>query len=445
MKNFFFICTTLLFTYGAFAQAPIVQVPEKISYQAVVRNVSNNLVSNQAVGMQISILQGSATGTVAYAETQTPTSNANGLVSIEIGGGTAVSGTMATINWASGLYFVKTEIDPVGGTNYTITGTSQLLSVPYALYAKTSGSSTPGPQGATGPIGPVGPAGTNGTNGIGYGGTSASAKTISLGSKTFAVQQGLAYIAGQRIRFVDQTNAANFLEGTITSYSATSMVVNIDNTGGSGTIANWNLTVGGNLGTGVPTGGTAGQVLAKVDGTNFNTAWVTPASGGGSTFPNVELHVVNTTRQTITSRAGGSASTQLNFTGGNNLNALLTGGNTWTGDNTFTVGATGAGWYQISLQITGTSADGTTANNIGILTYIDKNNAIGTTKTGALYRSGFSTYTADTEFKGGSSINVYLYLAAGDNLKFYGVSSSTTVDANTSSNGSTFLSIVRVK
>ena len=232
MKNLFIICAILLFTYGAFAQAPIVQVPEKISYQAVVRNASNNLVSNQAVGMQISILQGSSTGTAVYAETQTPTSNANGLVSIEIGGGTVVSGTMATINWANGPYFVKTEIDPAGGTAYTITGTSQLLSVPYALYAKTSGSSTPGPQGATGPQGPAGAAGATGPIG----------------------PQGQIGPIGPQ--------------------------------GPSGT-----------SGQGVPTGGTTGQVLAKVDDTNYNTAWVTPASGGGSS-PKMSVSAVFTSQAT---------------------------------------------------------------------------------------------------------------------------------------------------
>ncbi len=84
--------------------------------------------------MKISILQGSATGTEVYSETQTPTTNANGLVGIEIGGGAGFS----TINWVNGPYFIKTETDPTGGTNYTITGTNQLLSVPYSLNAKTA-------------------------------------------------------------------------------------------------------------------------------------------------------------------------------------------------------------------------------------------------------------------------------------------------------------------
>jgi hypothetical protein len=141
------------------------QAPEKMSYQAVVRDASNALVTTQSVGMQISILQGGATGTFVYVETQTPTTNTNGLISIEIGTGTLISGDFTTIDWTNDTYFIKTETDPTGGTTYTITGTSQLMSVPYALYAKTSGNSTPGPTGAQGPIGTTGSSGTNGSTG----------------------------------------------------------------------------------------------------------------------------------------------------------------------------------------------------------------------------------------------------------------------------------------
>lgn len=112
------------------------QAPEKMSYQAVIRNASNTLVTNQNVQIRISILQGSASGTAVYVETQTPTTNANGLVSLEIGAGSVVLGTFSGINWGSNTYFVKTETDPAGGTSYSITGTSQILSVPYALNAK---------------------------------------------------------------------------------------------------------------------------------------------------------------------------------------------------------------------------------------------------------------------------------------------------------------------
>ena len=140
MKNIklIVILTHLLIGTLAFAQAP-----EKMSYQAVIRNTANALVTNQPVGMKISILQGSATGTAVYAEIQTPTSNTNGLVSLEIGGGSVVTGTFAAINWGNGPYFIKTETDPTGGSSYTITGTSQLVSSPYALYAKTAKNGLP--------------------------------------------------------------------------------------------------------------------------------------------------------------------------------------------------------------------------------------------------------------------------------------------------------------
>jgi hypothetical protein len=115
------------------------QSPQKMSYQAVIRDTGNALITNTTVGVKISILQATATGTAIYEETQTPTTNANGLVSLEIGTGTVIGfNTFGSINWANGPYFIKTETDPTGGTNYTITGTSQLLSVPYALYAKTA-------------------------------------------------------------------------------------------------------------------------------------------------------------------------------------------------------------------------------------------------------------------------------------------------------------------
>ena len=136
LSNVFF----LLFSSYLLLPSASAQSPNKMSYQAVVRNSGGTLVQNSTIGMKISILQGSTSGTVVYAETQTPNTNINGLVSIEIGGGTLVTGSFTSIDWSSGPYFIKTETDPTGGTSYNITGTSQALSVPYALYSKTSAS-----------------------------------------------------------------------------------------------------------------------------------------------------------------------------------------------------------------------------------------------------------------------------------------------------------------
>ncbi|PJJ08619.1 hypothetical protein CLU83_1905 [Flavobacterium sp. 1] len=138
-KILIIIAIIVLISTVSFAQAP-----NKMSYQAVIRNANNSLISNQTIGMRISILRTSDTGTPVYVETQTATTNANGLVSVEIGTGTVTSGTFAAINWGAGSYFIKTETDPAGGSSYTISGSSQLLSVPYALYAKNSSSTVSG-------------------------------------------------------------------------------------------------------------------------------------------------------------------------------------------------------------------------------------------------------------------------------------------------------------
>ena len=109
----------------------------------MVRNSANALVASSQVGMRLSILQGSPTGTPVYVETQTTSTNANGLASIIIGNGTVVSGSISAIDWSTGNYYIKSESDPTGGTNYTISGSSQLLSVPYALYSENGGVTGP--------------------------------------------------------------------------------------------------------------------------------------------------------------------------------------------------------------------------------------------------------------------------------------------------------------
>jgi hypothetical protein len=134
MKIIITFFSVLLLALGVFAQAP----PQKMSYQAVVRNSNNQLIQNNAVGMRISILQGATNGNAVYVETQVPVTNGNGSVTIEIGNGNVVSGVFANIDWSTGVYYLQTEIDPQGANGYSITGVSQLLSVPYALYSGNS-------------------------------------------------------------------------------------------------------------------------------------------------------------------------------------------------------------------------------------------------------------------------------------------------------------------
>jgi len=143
--NKFFFAASIILALAFQAVYAFAQAPQKVSYQMVVRDASGQLVKESTVGVQMSILQGSAEGSTVYVETHTPTTNVNGLVSIEVGNGTpAPQNTFADIDWANGPYFIETKTDPAGGTNYTITGTSQLLSVPYALYAANAGTATGG-------------------------------------------------------------------------------------------------------------------------------------------------------------------------------------------------------------------------------------------------------------------------------------------------------------
>lgn len=114
------------------------QAPQSFQYQAVVRDAAGDIIANQTVGMRISLRQGSATGTIVYQETHSPMSNGFGLVNLAIGDGKSVSGNFPTIDWGNGPYFIEVEFDPAGGTSYSVMGTSQLLSVPYALYAENT-------------------------------------------------------------------------------------------------------------------------------------------------------------------------------------------------------------------------------------------------------------------------------------------------------------------
>lgn len=157
MRKYLFILTLLSLTGLTKAQSP-----QKLSYQAVIRNSGNALVINSNIGMRVSLLQGSATGTMVYQEEYSPLpkSNGNGLVTLEIGTGTAITGTFSSIDWSLGNYFIKIETDPAGGSNYTVTGTHQLLSVPYALYSQTAAGLT-----ATASIDPKQLSGSGAANG----------------------------------------------------------------------------------------------------------------------------------------------------------------------------------------------------------------------------------------------------------------------------------------
>ena len=188
MKNFILKSFLTGIAFFSIVSSVFSQAPQKMSYQAVIRNSADSLLISTPVGMRISLVQGAPSGTVVFSETQAATTNSNGLVSLQIGMGTVVTGTFACIDWASGPYYVKTETDLSGGTNYTIISSNELLSVPYALFSANGPTVAQGPAGPQGPIGltgatgPQGPQGETGATGPqGLAGPSGSSTTYSIG------------------------------------------------------------------------------------------------------------------------------------------------------------------------------------------------------------------------------------------------------------------------
>jgi len=163
MKKTFLVamlCLSLAFAVQA-------QTPQQFNYQGAARNTNGTPLANKSISLRISILDASASGAAQYTEVRSVTTNAYGLYSLIIGGtgATSTTGTMANVTWGTGLKFVKVEVDPDNGSNFSVAGTAQLLSVPYALYSANGPQGPIGLTGATGAVGPAGPQGVAGPTG----------------------------------------------------------------------------------------------------------------------------------------------------------------------------------------------------------------------------------------------------------------------------------------
>ena len=278
MKRIIIILTlSLSYFLTSFAQAP-----QKFNYQGVARDNSGNVLPNQNIGLRLSIRQGTPTGTIVYRETHSASTNQFGLFDIEAGGGTVISGVFSSINWSSGPYFFQTEMDASGGTNYLNLGTSQLLSVPYALYAETSGSGgSTGATGATGPTGPVGETGATGVTGptgvgttgptgpTGVGTTGPTGPTGPAGSGSSDLYNNtyVAYGSGTLSLSPPQTTVYTQIPGltqAVTLTGAAKVLISVNGnaqtTGTGTTYSAFSVGILSN-GTLVPSGGTAYQVI----------------------------------------------------------------------------------------------------------------------------------------------------------------------------------------
>lgn len=263
-RSLFTICA-LLFAFTTFAQAPQV-----INYQAVVRDAAGEIVKNKTVNFRLSILDGGITGTPQYIETQSKTTNQFGLVTFGIGQGTTVSGSMSAVTWASSSKFLKVELDIAGGNNFSLMSTSQFLSVPFALYAATSGSGGASSQWANNNVGINYNAGS-----VGLGTNAPTAQLHTLGSVRF---QGLLQNnALTKVMVLDANNNVSWRDAsTLTSTG-----------GGSG----WLLT--GNAASASDFIGTTNVQNLKFYTNNTQKAVLTPDGlmGIGTAFPPSKLSV----------------------------------------------------------------------------------------------------------------------------------------------------------
>ena len=137
MKGLLLFLTAFVFCSGGFGQKP-----ESFYYQAVLRYPTGELVISKPVSLRISILAGSASGLVFYSETQTATTNGEGMISLFIGNGYEKTGNFMTIDWNADKYFLKVEIDAAGGTSYSVISTTQLLNIPFESKKKSAKRTT---------------------------------------------------------------------------------------------------------------------------------------------------------------------------------------------------------------------------------------------------------------------------------------------------------------
>jgi len=365
------VLNLLIISSSVFAQAP-----QKMSYQAVIRNSSNALVTSTLVGMKISILQWSPTGTIVYSETQTPSTNANGLVSLQIGAGAIISGTFASINWATGPYFIKTETDPTGNNLYTIVSTTELTSVPYALFSSSGPAGAQGPQGIQGIAGPTGPAGLTGATGPAGG---------------WALLGNAGTIDGTNFIGTTDNVALNF---RVNNLKAGRIDILLNNTfwgfqaGNSNTNGNFNTANGG------------GALYSNTSGAG-NTATGVRAlysniTGGNNTATGLSALYSNTGGNNT---ATGVSALYFNTIGGNNTaNGLQALYKNTTGSNN-----TATGFFSMYENVTGnqntayglysllnnTSGSSNTANGMGALNF----NSLGSDNTAIGYRALYTTTT----------------------------------------------------
>lgn len=348
MKKLITILTVVLITTSVFAQAP-----QKMSYQAVIRNSSGALVANQSVGMRVSISTDSAfvLANINYREiyNPNPVTNMNGLVTVEIGGGLPAIGTFANINWAIGPYYIKTETDPTGGTNYTISGKSELLSVPYALFAGnvSNYSAGTGISIASNTITNTAPDQTVAITGTGHTNVTGTYPNFTVNTPNYTGGTGIS-VTGNTITNTapDQTITLTGTGGTVVTGTYPNFTISTPNVVPTGTIISF-------AGAAIPTGWLLCDGSA-VSRTTYSGLFTALASAWGSGDGSTTFNLPDLRGQFMRGVDGSAGNDPDNAT----RTASNAGGN--TGNNVGTVESNGIGSHSHVLTVLATCAAGNT-------------------------------------------------------------------------------------